>query len=852
MARRVVIISAALAALAGSGVRAWTASISSRARLSPCMEPRCSARAAVAGDDDAGEDVGAPMRTPPARRPARQPPATARAAGASIDAEIWGAPSRDGSASPPNRRPAALSDDDAPVERWPPAERRPPAARGPPPRGQRRADAPVGARAGGRSRTAPTERAYAPAPPVFAGSSADRGADDDIDDDISANGSLRARGGRGGAPGGALDADDDVDTGLEAERELTEGEQQQYEQDAFGLAFDLEAAERGDADADDVDADDDQAGGRPGGGAPVAADGELRALHAELQAALDGARAAAAPQLLRDAASRGVNADSHAYTLALIACGRVGLTHVAFDLLDEAESAGIEPSRPMLTAALAACARTAHWQEATALISRLAAADEPPGAHPYALALRACAAARQPQRALDLHTAMLGAGVRPTVRTYGALLSALAEWDGGAGAARDSAVTTVRALLLEMRVEHAIQPDAYCAMAALRAMGNARDWRAAVELVDALRAGADAALTEDAGAAARARRAERAREDGEGAEGALLDDDVERVDAARAARVGTRVRARPPALGTSVYTAAIGVCARAGQLRSAERLFAWMRADRVAPTAATIAALVGGCAFDGEWRRALELLDELEAIDGGEAVTTSPSAIYAYSGALRACARAREYAEVLYLFDRIRQQGLRPDGYCYHQVVLACEHAGTVRRVRELLDEMRADGVRGNVFVNTAAVQVFAAKGAFNAALQLLDEMCADGPRPTVVTYNVLLRGLLVREQIETAKQVIKQMPKLGVQPDGYSHSMLANALAAGGQAAEAAKYVAKLPADLVSPRTYHGLVVSLCQAGEPRLALEQLGVMRRAGLAPEPRTMRLLLDEFSGELGGE
>jgi len=349
----------------------------------------------------------------------------------------------------------------------------------------------------------------------------------------------------------------------------------------------------------------------------------------------------------------------------------------------------------------------------------------------------------------------------------------------------------------------------------------------------------------------------------------------------------------PRALTTQVYTAAMGVCARCGRVAAAEKLLGYMKEDGLRPTAVTYATLVHACAQAGDWRRALELLDlsEAEAANDGkadtqlagelnsqlarcdaaelvgettaaavlpDAVGAISSALYAYGGALRACAKAGEHGEVLNLFDRIKANGLVPNAYCYHQAILACEHAGSLKVVFELIDEMKPNGVPPNIYCYTAAVQVCAARGSFNAALNLVDRMCSDGPKPTAVTYNVLLRGAVNAAQngmengLETAAKVLEQMPKLGAKPDGYSYSMVINAFALAGRPDEALKWLKRMPKEFVSPMTYQGLISALCEAGLAPVAMQQLAAMRKAGHAPTARTTRLLLDEFGADDFGD
>lgn len=201
-------------------------------------------------------------------------------------------------------------------------------------------------------------------------------------------------------------------------------------------------------------------------------------------------------------------------------------------------------------------------------------------------------------------------------------------------------------------------------------------------------------------------------------------DELAETAAVRPSAVGPPKPKSP--LTATVYTAAMGVCARGAKLGACERLLGMMRRDEVTPTDVTMATLVHACAQAGDWRRALDFLDEAEragsdggarraaeaGADGGAplapAVAAAPSAVslHAHGSALRACAKAGEHGLVLDLFERMKARGLTPNSYCYSQAILACEQAGSVRLARALLDEMPANGVPPNIFCFTAAVQV--------------------------------------------------------------------------------------------------------------------------------------------------
>lgn len=546
---------------------------------------------------------------------------------------------------------------------------------------------------------------------------------------------------------------------------------------------------------------------------------ELLEAHALLESCVRKGEWSKALRAMRALSAAEPKPDRYAYALALLACQRLGAWQVAAELLNEAEESELTPTASMYARAIATCAASARWQEATALLARMAAtASSPLSAYPYTLVMRASAAAGQWGHAASIHEAMVNAGTQPTAKSVEALFGALAKAPRGSGA--EDRILALRAQATSLGI-----PASVGVSAVLRAMGEKKDARGALALLSQMRreASTEAAPRSEPSS------------DAESSEPGF-----ERGPA----------RLRP--LSASIYTAVISVCARANRYQDARRVYSQLLSDGAQPTEFTLATMIGACAQASDWRAAIALFDQIERdfadpVPSGRDSPSVRARLYAYGGALRACASSGEHERVLDLFVRIKDAGLVPSMFCYQQAILACERAGSVRLARDLLDEMKPNGLQPNIFVFTAAVQVCASRGAFNAALGLLDRMHSEGPKPTTVTYNVLLRGAVALGQLEVASKVLSQMPQLGAQPDSFSYSTVINGYAAESQVPEALKWIRKMPPALLTPQVYHGLISALCASGNTKKAMEQLDAMRKAGMTPAPQTMRLLLEQYGG-----
>ncbi|KAG2430965.1 hypothetical protein HYH02_013498 [Chlamydomonas schloesseri] len=159
-------------------------------------------------------------------------------------------------------------------------------------------------------------------------------------------------------------------------------------------------------------------------------------------------------------------------------CTRLGLTDQALAMYAamRAAPAGsrMAPTVHAYTAAMRAATEGGRWYRALDIWADMRAARCEPTGHAYSAAISACAAAGDWRRAVALFDEMTGpGGIRPDVVSCTALITALA-----AGGEADRAEAVVAWML-----SNSVRPNARTYTALMAALGNAKRWARAVEVL---------------------------------------------------------------------------------------------------------------------------------------------------------------------------------------------------------------------------------------------------------------------------------------------------------------------------------------------------------------------------------
>ena len=213
--------------------------------------------------------------------------------------------------------------------------------------------------------------------------------------------------------------------------------------------------------------------------------------------------------------------------------------------------------------------------------------------------------------------------------------------------------------------------------------------------------------------------------------------------------------------------------------------------DEVATTAPTAAdaETAGLFALAAQLPGAMpRLLVTDDAADDG----SSGSAVVAYTSAMNACQKGREWGTTLQIFDRMVARGLAPDAHCYAVALAACRVGGAGARASALLRGLLQGAARGGsvrptalMFVNAMAANTRA--GEWRESLDLFElrklqqPPLPDDPKAYAAAVGACARGGDARR----ALQLLDEMQASPVAALRHNPFAIANAMAACNGAGE-------------------------------------------------------------------
>jgi pentatricopeptide repeat protein len=225
-------------------------------------------------------------------------------------------------------------------------------------------------------------------------------------------------------------------------------------------------------------------------------------------------------------------------------------------------------------------------------------------------------------------------------------------------------------------------------------------------------------------------------------------------------------------LDTYCYTAAIEACANAGMWKKALELLGEMEKEGIAPSEVTYSVTITACGNGGEWHKALELVEIMRE-------KSMPINLYVYNAAITAVSKAAKqlsktgqcdgqlWKEAMSLLDHMRNDGIEPDGFSFSSAISCCGSEGRWEEALQLLDLMQNGGpkTRPNKIAYTAAISSCGRSGQVDHALRLFRQMKEQGLSADRVAYNALFSAFRVAKKSDEAIELWDEM--LGVEKQG-------------------------------------------------------------------------------------
>jgi pentatricopeptide repeat domain-containing protein 1 len=310
----------------------------------------------------------------------------------------------------------------------------------------------------------------------------------------------------------------------------------------------------------------------------------------------------------------------------------------------------------------------------------------------------------------------------------------------------------------------------------------------------------------------------------------------------------------------SCFNAAIAALGRGGQWRRAMELLREMQAgDGPQPDAITYNSVLGALSSAGEWRRALGLLQEMERCGGigRRAVEEHAPSDLDFIGSWSSDPDSERDELGNGRTDGPHASGgpvvaPAPDAISYVSAMIACRQAGRWKQAVSLLGRMRRNGVPPNTHAFSAAISACASAGEWVSAISLLDTMETSGLPHSAMAYSATIAACGRGGAWRRALQLLQAMGHRGiVHRSTHAHNA---AISACARAAEWEPAIALLSAmerqdgGAPAPDVYsYNSALSACdRAGQWRVALTLRSRMARMGVAPDAITDNILLSTFA------
>lgn len=431
--------------------------------------------------------------------------------------------------------------------------------------------------------------------------------------------------------------------------------------------------------------------------------------------------------LVKEMASRGLQANKVTYNELLhakvLAKDRRGM----WSIIDEMQVAGVQPNPVTCSILLKSLTLQSSPSDVKQVVALIGSMEEPIDEVLLSSVIEACIRIRQ----LDLLSDFMhryrskGGFVNLTAPTYGSMIKAY-------GQAGD--VGRVRELWLEME-DQRVKPTSItlgCMTEALVANGHAEE---ALELIHK----------------------QLENEERRDCINTVIYSTVlkgfavtRRID--KVFVVYKEMRAKGIPCNTITYNTMLDACAKSCAMSRASQLLEDMQESRIEPDIITYSTIVKGYCVEGDVDRAFHVLEEMKRDN-----KFAPDEIM-YNSILDGCAKQHRMEDALRILEEMKSSGVSPSNYTLSILVKLLGHARSLNQAFRMVEELSTqNGFSPNVQVYTCLVQACILNRRLERALSLHDKMVADaGCATDDKFYAVLARGCLQLHQPMKAVEVVR------------------------------------------------------------------------------------------------
>ncbi|XAR59648.1 hypothetical protein NMG60_11015562 [Bertholletia excelsa] len=216
------------------------------------------------------------------------------------------------------------------------------------------------------------------------------------------------------------------------------------------------------------------------------------------------------------------------------------------------------------------------------------------------------------------------------------------------------------------------------------------------------------------------------------------------------------------------YVAMIKGFCDAGRLEEACALEKFMRKNGCSPNVVVYSALIDGVCRFGSLERALELLQEMEKMDG----ECKPN-IVTYTSVIQCFCEKSRSLEALHILDRMMASGCFPNRVTMTTLIKGLCGEGYLEEAYKLIDKVVAGGCVSYSECHSSLVLCLLGVKNFEEAEKLFRRMLASAIKPDSLASSTMIKSLCLRGRVLDGLYFYNEIEKLGcmssVDTDIYS-----------------------------------------------------------------------------------
>ncbi|KAL1291076.1 hypothetical protein HN51_059618 [Arachis hypogaea] len=260
-------------------------------------------------------------------------------------------------------------------------------------------------------------------------------------------------------------------------------------------------------------------------------------------------------------------------------------------------------------------------------------------------------------------------------------------------------------------------------------------------------------------------------------------------------------------LDVFTYTTMIRGFCKIGMVHSALKVFDEMRCS---PNSVTYNTLIHGFCKNRDMEGAKRVFDRMVEV-GGQSCKPD---VVTYTTLIDGYSKKGEFREALECMEEMVKQGCHPNVLTYNALIEGLCLGGNVDEAMKMMTRMRLNGLEDNVTTNTSIIKGFCTVGRSEEAIMHLKEMDSRGMRPDLKAYSVIVNEYCKIRKPDDALLLIREMVVKGIKPSVSSFNAVFRVLVDIGKLDEAVHLLKQMPQMGCIPNflSYSIVICGLCK----------------------------------------